>query len=52
MGKHGYYAQVDLDQAKAYEYAIELMSAGATTADGQEGITSFLEKRKPVFRQR
>jgi len=52
MGKHGYYAQVDLDQPKAYEYAIELMSAGATTADGQEGITSFLEKRKPVFRQR
>ncbi len=52
LGKHGYYAQVDLDQDKAYAYAMELMSAGATTADGQEGIASFLEKRKPVWRNR
>jgi enoyl-CoA hydratase/carnithine racemase len=49
MGKHGYYAQIDLDQPKAYAYAIEVMSSGATTADAQEGIASFLEKRKPVF---
>jgi enoyl-CoA hydratase/carnithine racemase len=49
MGKHGFYAQIDLDQPKAYQYAIELMSAGATTADAQEGIASFLEKRKPKF---
>lgn len=52
LGKQGYYAQVDLDQPKAYAYAIELMSAGATTADGQEGIASFLEKRKPVWQNR
>jgi enoyl-CoA hydratase/carnithine racemase len=52
MGKHGFYAQVDLDQPKAYAYAIELMSAGATTADAQEGIAAFLEKRRPEFRQR
>lgn len=52
MGKHGYYSQIDLDQPKAYQYAIELMSAGATTADAQEGIASFLEKRRPVFTNR
>ena len=44
-----FYAQVDLDQAKAYEYAIEVMAAAATTADAQEGIAAFLEKRPPVF---
>jgi enoyl-CoA hydratase/carnithine racemase len=49
MGKHAYYAQIDLDQAKAYSYAIEVMSAGAVSPDGQEGIASFLEKRKPKF---
>jgi enoyl-CoA hydratase/carnithine racemase len=49
MGKHAYYAQIDLDQQKAYSYAVEVMSAGVTTPDGQEGITSFLEKRRPVF---
>ena len=49
MGKHGFYAQVDLDQPKAYAFAIELMAAAATTHDGQEGIASFLEKRRPNF---
>ena len=49
FGKQGFYAQVDLDQPKAYAFAIELMAAGATTHDGQEGIASFLEKRRPNF---
>ena len=49
LGKHGFYAQVDLDQSKAYAFATELMAAAATTADAQEGINSFLEKRKPSF---
>ncbi len=52
MGKQSFYSQIDLDQPKAYAYAIEIMSAGARTEDGQEGIASFLEKRKPVFRNR
>jgi enoyl-CoA hydratase/carnithine racemase len=52
LGKHGFYAQVDLDQAKAYDYAVELMSAAAVTADAQEGIAAFLEKRRPHFRER
>lgn len=52
IGKAAYYAQIDLDQPKAYAYAIEVMAAGATTADGQEGIASFLEKRPAVFQDR
>ena len=49
LGKRTFYAQVDLDQAHAYEYAAQVMAAAATTADAQEGITAFLEKRKPTF---
>ena len=49
VGKHAYYAQIDLDQDKAYAYAMEVMAANAVTDDGQEGIASFLEKRKPNF---
>ena len=52
LGKHGFYAQVDLDQSMAYSYAIELMASAAMTPDAQEGFTSFLEKRKPKFTQR
>jgi enoyl-CoA hydratase/carnithine racemase len=52
MGKRAFYAQVDMDQPKAYSYAIEVMSAGVVTTDGQEGISSFLEKRRPEYTQR
>lgn len=51
-GKRAFYAQIDLDQAAAYAYAIEMMASGVTTRDGQEGIRSFLEKRQPQFTER
>lgn len=51
-GKRAFYAQIDLDQAAAYAYAIEMMASGVTTPDGQEGIRSFLEKRRPQFTER
>jgi enoyl-CoA hydratase/carnithine racemase len=51
LGKRGFYAQVDLDQGKAYDYAIELMSSAAMVDDAQEGFAAFLEKRRPKFTQ-
>jgi len=52
MGKRSFYAQVGLDQPQAYAYATEVMAAAAVTADAQEGIAAFLEKRKPKFTER
>lgn len=52
LGKQGYYAQIDLPQHQAYEYAVNLMAAGVLTRDGQEGIASFLEKRPARFTER
>jgi enoyl-CoA hydratase/carnithine racemase len=49
VGKQGFYAQVDLDQHKAYAYAIELMAATSQTPDAQERMAAFLEKRAPRF---
>jgi enoyl-CoA hydratase/carnithine racemase len=49
LGKQGFYAQVGLDQDAAYRHAVTLMAAAAVTADAQEGIAAFLEKRKPAF---
>jgi len=45
LGKHAFYAQIDLDQAKAYAYTKEVMSMNALASDAQEGMTAFLEKR-------
>ena len=49
LGKQAYYAQIDLDQPKAYAYAVEVMPAGAVAEDGQESIRAFVEKRRPRF---
>ena len=49
IGKQAFYAQIDLDQAQAYDYTKEVMSQNAMAADAQEGIGAFLEKRKPVW---
>ena len=49
IGKQSYYAQIDMAQADAYDYASGVMSAGAVSPDGQEGIASFVEKRRPQF---
>jgi enoyl-CoA hydratase/carnithine racemase len=51
IGKQALYAQIDLDQPKAYAYAIEVMAATSQTPDAREGIRAFLDKRKPRWRR-
>ncbi len=49
IGKQAFYAQIDLDQAKAYAYATEVMAAASQIPDAREGVAAFLEKRPPKF---
>ncbi len=49
LGKQAFYAQIDLDQARAYDYTKEVMSMNAMAADAQEGIGAFLDKRQPAW---
>jgi enoyl-CoA hydratase/carnithine racemase len=51
IGKQALYAQIDLDQPKAYAYAVEVMAATSQLPDAQEGMRAFLEKRKPRWRR-
>jgi enoyl-CoA hydratase/carnithine racemase len=51
FGKQAFYAQVDLDQPKAYAYAIEVMAAASQLPDAIEGMDAFLNKRKPEWRR-
>ena len=51
LGKQSYYAQIDLDQPKAYDYATEVMASASQHPDAQEGMRAFLEKRRPVFEE-
>jgi enoyl-CoA hydratase/carnithine racemase len=47
IGKQAFYAQMELGQGAAYDYAIEVMAAASLLPDAQEGIAAFIEKRMP-----
>jgi len=51
IGKQAFYAQIDLDQPKAYAYAVEVMAATSQLPDARESMRAFLEKRKPRWRR-
>jgi len=52
IGKQAFYAQIDLDQSKAYAYTKEVMAMNNLAADAQEGINAFLEKRPANWKNR
>ncbi|MFA1547361.1 enoyl-CoA hydratase-related protein [Actinomadura chokoriensis] len=47
LGKQAMYAQLDRPEQDAYAYAIEVMAASSQTPEAQEGMTAFLDKRRP-----
>ncbi len=50
IGKAAFYKQIDLDQSSAYDYTKDVMISNAEEADAHEGITAFLERRRPQWR--
>ena len=49
-GKKAFYRQHELDLAEAYIYTSQIMSENILDHDAIEGIGSFLEKRKPNWK--
>ena len=52
LGKRAFYRQIDLGLDAAYDICQEVMSENAAAGDAQEGMSSFLEKRQPIWRGR
>lgn len=52
IGKQAFYSQIELDQHSAYEHTKAVMTANAALGDAQEGMSAFLEKRKPDWKNR
>jgi enoyl-CoA hydratase/carnithine racemase len=48
-GKQTMYAQLDRPERDAYATAVEVMAAASQLDGAREGMTSFLEKRPPVW---
>jgi enoyl-CoA hydratase/carnithine racemase len=50
LGKAAFYQQIELDEASAYEHAVEVMANASLLPDAQESILAFLEKRPARWR--
>ena len=52
IGKGAFYKQLEMPLDKAYKYTSKIMTKNMMTADANEGINSFLEKRSPVWKNK
>jgi enoyl-CoA hydratase/carnithine racemase len=52
MGKQSFYGMSDMEYGKALEYTNEVFAALCVTEDAREGIDAFLNKRKPVWKEK
>jgi enoyl-CoA hydratase/carnithine racemase len=48
-GKVAFYAQAEMALSEAYDYASKVMVENMMARDAEEGISAFLEKRKPKW---
>jgi enoyl-CoA hydratase/carnithine racemase len=49
IGKEGFYRQADMGLAEAYRYVSQVMVENLLSADAEEGICAFIEKRDPSW---
>ena len=52
IGKEAFYAQIELDERRAYELTKSVMASNAELDDAQEGIGAFVGKRQPAWSNR
>jgi len=52
IGKKAFYKQLEMPLDKAYKYTSKIMSENMMALDAEEGISAFLEKRTPVWKNK
>ena len=52
IGKRAFYKQLEMPLKKAYEYTSKMMTINMMAQDAKEGISAFLEKRKPKWKNK
>jgi enoyl-CoA hydratase/carnithine racemase len=51
-GKEAFYRQLEMSLAEAYKYTSDVMVENMLAHDAEEGISAFIEKRDPKWRDR
>ena len=52
IGKQAFYKQLEMPLKKAYAYTSKMMTINMMAIDAKEGISAFLEKRKPKWKNK
>ena len=52
IGKQAFYKQLEMPLKKAYAYTSKMMTLNMMAMDAKEGISAFLEKRKPKWKHK
>ncbi len=52
IGKQAFYRQLEMPLRKAYAYTSKMMTLNMMAIDAHEGISAFLEKRKPKWKNK
>ena len=52
IGKQAFYKQLEMPLRKAYAYTSKMMTLNMMAMDAKEGISAFLEKRKPKWKNK
>ena len=52
IGKQAFYKQLEMPLRKAYSYTSKMMTLNMMATDAREGISAFLEKRKPKWKNK
>ena len=52
IGKKAFYGQLEMPLRKAYIYSSKMMTLNMMAMDAKEGISAFLEKRKPKWKNK
>ena len=52
IGKQTFYKQLEMPLKKAYTYTSKMMTLNMMAMDAKEGISAFLEKRKPQWKHK
>ena len=52
IGKQAFYKQLEMPLRKAYLYTSKMMTLNMMSRDAHEGISAFLEKRKPKWKNK
>ena len=52
IGKKGFYKQLEMPLNKAYDYTSRMMTLNMSSYDAKEGISAFIEKRNPSWKNK